>query len=318
MAQRFPTLLVCLSLLSTPSQSFCQAELEDPIEIARLQIFLDNHHFSPGSIDGRFGSFTQRALSFYNTQQQRDKTDWNVAWQTAVEEIPHVFTTHRISPKDVSQVGSVPRSVAAQAKLRALPYRSLLEYVAERYHANERFLQELNSGLNLYALKVGQLVVVPNVRDVFRVEELPEFQRYEADPPKSECHVLIDTTERMASIYRSTQILAAYPITHGPSHLVPRGRWEILNMITTPTFRWDKRMLKEGRRSKEYHVLPPGPNNPVGIFWAGINKRGIGLHGTDSPRTIGRSLSAGCIRFANWDAIRLPNFIRPGSEVIIR
>ena len=49
---------------------------------------------------------------------------------------------------------------------------------------------------------------------------------------------------------------------------------------------------------------PPGPRNPVGIVWIGVNKKGIGIHGTDSPDTIGRSASHGCIRLANWDAAR--------------
>jgi lipoprotein-anchoring transpeptidase ErfK/SrfK len=64
--------------------------------------------------------------------------------------------------------------------------------------------------------------------------------------------------------------------------------------------------------------LPPGPNSPVGVIWCGLNKSGIGLHGTADPETIGRAQSAGCIRLANWDAIRLPNFISPGSSVEIR
>jgi lipoprotein-anchoring transpeptidase ErfK/SrfK len=56
----------------------------------------------------------------------------------------------------------------------------------------------------------------------------------------------------------------------------------------------------------------------VGIIWCGISKSGIGLHGTASPRTIGRSQSAGCVRLANWDAIRLPELVRPGARVIVR
>ena len=96
------------------------------------------------------------------------------------------------------------------------------------------------------------------------------------------------------------------------------NRAEIKVMVNTPTFRYDKSMLKEGVRSEEYHTLPPGPNSPVGMFWAGINKSGIGLHGTASPHTIGRSQSAGCIRFANWDAARLSSLIRPGARVEVR
>ena len=65
-------------------------------------------------------------------------------------------------------------------------------------------------------------------------------------------------------------------------------------------------------------MLPPGPNNPVGMLWAGLSKSGIGLHGTASPETIGRSRSAGCVRFANWDIVRLPTLIRPGARVWVK
>jgi lipoprotein-anchoring transpeptidase ErfK/SrfK len=56
----------------------------------------------------------------------------------------------------------------------------------------------------------------------------------------------------------------------------------------------------------------------VGIIWNGTSRSGIGLHGTSDPETIGRARSAGCIRLANWDAIRLPKLIRPGASVEIR
>lgn len=63
---------------------------------------------------------------------------------------------------------------------------------------------------------------------------------------------------------------------------------------------------------------PASPNSPVGIIWCGTTRAGIGMHGTSDPETIGRSRSAGCIRLCNWDAIRLPNLIRPGATVEIR
>ena len=84
-------------------------------------------------------------------------------------------------------------------------------------------------------------------------------------------------------------------------------------MVSTPVFRWDKQLLEQGNHGAAAHLLPPGPNSPVGVLWAGTNRRGIGLHGTATPETIGRSQSAGCIRFANWDAVRLPTLLRPGS-----
>jgi len=47
------------------------------------------------------------------------------------------------------------------------------------------------------------------------------------------------------------------------------------------------------------------------------NKKGIGIHGTDSPDTIGRSASHGCIRLANWDAARLVYQVTVGMPLQI-
>ena len=76
-------------------------------------------------------------------------------------------------------------------------------------------------------------------------------------------------------------------------------------------------MLNEGERSSNYLLVPPGPNNPGGVMWIALNKKGIGIHGTDSPDTIGRSASHGCIRLANWDVVRLAEMVKAGVAVSI-
>lgn len=91
-------------------------------------------------------------------------------------------------------------------------------------------------------------------------------------------------------------------------------------MVEMPWWRYDQHFLDTGERGPEEQRLniPPGPNSPVGIIWNGTSKPGIGVHGTDNPDSIGRARSAGCIRLCNWDAARLPQFIRPGATVEIR
>ena len=68
---------------------------------------------------------------------------------------------------------------------------------------------------------------------------------------------------------------------------------------------------------KTYYNLPPGPNNLVGVLWMGLNKPGIGIHGTNNPETIGRAASHGCIRLANWDAARVKDLVSVGNTVLI-
>ncbi|PYK68724.1 MAG: murein L,D-transpeptidase, partial [Verrucomicrobia bacterium] len=72
-----------------------------------------------------------------------------------------------------------------------------------------------------------------------------------------------------------------------------------------------------GQRSGKFYILRPGPNNPVGVIWIALNKRGIGIHGTDEPDTIGKETSHGCIRLANWDIVRLAARVKAGVPVSV-
>ena len=79
----------------------------------------------------------------------------------------------------------------------------------------------------------------------------------------------------------------------------------------------DKEMLRHGRRSGNLYLLRPDPRNPVGVMWIALNKKGIGIHGTNDPASIGHAASHGCIRLANWDIVRLATKIKPGDNVSI-
>jgi hypothetical protein len=42
--------------------------------------------------------------------------------------------------------------------------------------------------------------------------------------------------------------------------------------------------------------VPPGPGNPLGTRWMGLDAPGVGIHGTPDDASIGYSASHGCIR----------------------
>ena len=128
---------------------------------------------------------------------------------------------------------------------------------------------------------------------------------------------------RPAGGYARQRLVATFPVTPGYERYIHRGTWTMKNCFELPQWTYDSKLLKTGKRSrgedrKKVLNIPAGPNNPVGILWAGLSKSGIGIHGTSSPEMIGRSRSAGCIRLTNWDAARLPDLVRPGATVIIR
>lgn len=289
-------------------------------EVLRLQIYLDQRQFGPGKLDGQLGEFTYKAVVNCNyAAGRRDLYAWKPVRQAAAKVVPVVYAAFKLRPEHLKFVDpQLPEKPEAQAAVPYLAYRSLLEFVAERYHTDEDFLAACNPGRDLARLKPGDVVVVPNVAP-FRIEDLPPHRGYAADPKLSARTVVIDTTERMAAVYDAEErLLAAFPITPGKPEFIPVGTWTVKTLVATPTFRYDKQFLEAGTRGQQAVMLPPGPNSPVGVLWCGLSKSGIGLHGTAFPRTIGRSRSAGCVRLANWDVVRLPQLVRPGATVVVR
>ena len=280
----------------------------------RLQIFLDNNDFGPGKIDGEMGEFFRKALVHYKRAHGMPETGAVDRW--LLDQVPETFTTYTIPAEAMNYVGPVSAKPSEQAKLKAMKYGTLLELTAERFHSAEAYLRKLNPGKNLDALQPGDAVKVPNVLP-FKVEDLKEGF-VPANPAFAKRRVQIDTKEHFLIVRDGEQLVCEFPITPGSSTLpAPMGTWKILGIATLPTFRHDEGVLNHGTVSSTHYDLPPGPNNPVGVLWMGLNKPHVGVHGTNNPETIGRAASHGCIRTANWDAARIKDLVSVGNTVEI-
>jgi lipoprotein-anchoring transpeptidase ErfK/SrfK len=64
-----------------------------------------------------------------------------------------------------------------------------------------------------------------------------------------------------------------------------------------------------------------GPSNPIGArgmyLWQGNQDTYFRIHGTNEPWTIGKSMSSGCIRMINQDAIDLYAKAPVGTKVVV-
>ncbi len=284
----------------------------------RLQIYLDENNFGPGYLDGKIGEYGKKAASVYNQIKGIPVGNYHGLIEASRQRVPEIFSTYTIKEGDLGFVTpDMPSKPPEQAKTKYLGYLNLLEFAAERFHTSDEFLQQIN-GQNLYGLKVGSAIKVPNVTP-FALESWAKHVQYKAEQPIASHAVVVDIRARVAIFFDAkNQPIASFPITPGRPKFIQFGEWKVTNMVSTPTFRWDESMLEQGKRSDHFYELPLGPNNPVGVMWCGTSRSGIGLHGTPSPHTIGRAESHGCIRLANWDAVRLPSLLRPGSRVVIR
>jgi lipoprotein-anchoring transpeptidase ErfK/SrfK len=309
-------------------------------DAVRLQIFLDEANFGPGVIDGKPGRFTELAVYSWNEVNGHPIDDWVAVNTAARKAVPHPHAVALVPEVAKQWVdSSLPTKRSLQATKKRMSYRSVGEFMAERYHCDVPYLIALNGAKKVYSLKPKDSLIVPNVKP-FLIEKLTGA-RYEAQEGLSQRHVVVDTRINQARIFEAAPaalivaepgteeitkpvtranrgLVASFPITPGKPQFIKLGTWELRNMIELPHWRYDQQLLDTGKRSKNALNIPPGPNSPVGIIWNGLSRPGIGMHGTSDPETIGRTRSAGCIRLANWDAIRLPNLIRPGTTVEIR
>jgi lipoprotein-anchoring transpeptidase ErfK/SrfK len=319
-------------------------------EAARLQVFLDRANFSPGKIDGHYNDFTGKALAVYRESQgqtaQIPQSQTNPKSNTAPDvsgvdlaSVDPVFVPYTVTEADLQSVGLVPSKLSAQSKLKFLPYRNAADAIAEKFHSDVHFLDQLNPG-KMKTIKPGDQLMAPNVEpfeltavkgikpgsDVNSqaANDIEEDSATQSENPEQNTGttanivVKVDTKIHMLEVLEGEKLVAAYPVTIGSAHTTsPVGEWKVRRITKLPTFRYDKEMLQHGRRSGNFYLLPPGPRNPVGVMWIALNKKGIGIHGTNEPDSIGRAASHGCIRLANWDVVRLATKIKSGDSVSI-
>ncbi len=283
----------------------------------KLHLFLDRAQFAPGKVDGLCGEFTVKAVERWIAAHPGESLETLIA--TAGSEISQIHSTQQIPASAAKHIGVIPADNKARAACKYLPYESLMEYMAERFHTDLNTLRRLNPDRDLTTLKIGDSVQVPNVQP-FLIEAWPPASLTKNKPLGHSLRIL--HRERVIEVITvEGGLIASFPITVGskPEH-IRSGDWEIRGLVTNPTFLWDDLMLKEGRKGKEQHLLPPGPNNPVGVLWMEIEplkgpEAHIGIHGTAESARIGRNQSSGCIRLANWDIVRIAKMVGKGTRI---
>jgi lipoprotein-anchoring transpeptidase ErfK/SrfK len=297
------------------------ADAPQKLDPLHVQVLLDRAGFSPGAIDGRMGTNTRRALEALER-----------AGQTLTPDVPPT-TTYRVTAADVGGpfTPDIPKDLPAQAKLPALGYRSVVEMLAERFHASQALLKQLNPDV---AFAEGDEIVVPNVEPMILPAPAPDIkakkpkEQLEAETAAAEARMaarpdVTVTVSKSASSLTVTgadgTILMYAPVTTGSENdPLPIGEWKVNGVALNPPFRYNPDLFWDADPAHTKALLPPGPNNPVGVVWVDLSKEHYGIHGTPEPETIARSQSHGCVRLTNWDALRLAGLVKPGTHVVFK
>lgn len=127
-----------------------------------------------------------------------------------------------------------------------------------------------------------------------------------ADSTAGKASIEINLPSRTLSLYRDGILLKEYPVCVGKqSTPTPQGEYKVVYKTVNPYW-----INKED-------VVPPGPQNPLGVRWIGITKT-IGIHGNNRPDSIGGYASAGCIRMYNRDVEEVYTLVPLSTPVSIK
>ncbi|MDQ0209213.1 L,D-transpeptidase [Alkalicoccobacillus murimartini] len=105
--------------------------------------------------------------------------------------------------------------------------------------------------------------------------------------------ITVKQSTHQLTLFEDGQVSKTYPVALGKlATTTPYGQFTIVNKQVNP-------------------------GGPFGAFWMGLSKPHYGIHGTNDPSSIGKSVSHGCIRMYNNDVLELSKLVSIGTPVSI-
>ena len=284
--------------VARPAQSVFEVQLA----LARIGI-------SPGSLDGLFGPKTRLALLAFQQKENLPAPgalDASTKSRLVIATPP--FTNYTVTSEDLARLRPLGKTWLEKSRQDRLDYETILELVAEKSESHPRLIQLLNPSVDWTNLPAGTLVTLPNV------EPAPLRGR------AAFAHIHLET-RTLQVLDEGTNLLAHFPCSIAAfAEKRPEGELHVVTVALNPNYTFDPENFPESLEARDITgklVLEPGPNNPVGTVWIGLDKPGYGIHGTPRPEQVGSAESHGCFRLANWNAEFFARMVRVGMPVVV-
>jgi hypothetical protein len=132
----------------------------------------------------------------------------------------------------------------------------------------------------------------------------------QAEEAKDDVLIIINKSNNKLAYYVNGEVVKIFPVATGrKSSYTPEGSFKIVNKIKNRPYYKEK--------------IPGGdPRNPLGDRWLGLDAKGTygttyAIHGNNNSKSIGKYVSAGCIRMYNDDVRWLFDELSLNTKVII-
>ncbi len=280
-----------------------------PKDSFELQLALDRRGFSPGNIDGMAGGQTAAAIRAFQSSQRLPLSGvLDPATKARLTFAPPAWTTRTLTTNDLARLLPLGKTWTEKSLQPRVDYETLLELVAEQHHTSQRLLQKENPGVVWEGLAAGAVVRVPNV-----AAPVPSGRAAQLRIRLSQ--------NTLEALDEEGLVMMHFPCSIATKvERRPVGELHIVSIAPQPDYTFDPANFPdspEAKRASGRLMIKPGPNNPVGSVWIGLDRPGYGIHGTPDPDKVGRTTSLGCFRLANWNAERLLSVVRTGMPVLV-
>ncbi len=275
----------------------------------RVQIALGRNRFSCGPIDGVKGPQTAAALYAFQESRGLPRTgELDRETAAALLSDEDRIVEIQLATEDLAGLQPVSETWLGKSQQTSLAYENVLELLAERTHASTKLLQKINPEVNWDQLIPGAVLRVPSI-------SLPPVE-------KKAAQIHISLSGRILQVRdEGGALVAHFPVSIArDAEKRPEGELRVAVVVADPDYTFDPELFKESEEARSLDrklILPPGPNNPVGVAWIGLDRPGYGIHGTPHPERVGRTESHGCFRLANWDARSLLAMAWTGLPVLV-
>jgi lipoprotein-anchoring transpeptidase ErfK/SrfK len=298
-----PAAIASTNVVGRAKNPFDERILAAQVALARLGI-------SSGSFDGVAGSQTRAAVRVFQEREGLPASGTlGTATLSALANDEPLYTNFLVSAADLASLQPLGTTWLGKSQQSSLAHENLLELVAERTHSNPKLVRWLNPEMDWDRVEAGTSLKVLNLGP--------------APAPQKAAFLRIHLADRKLNAYdEATNLLVHFPCSIA-ARVDKRPLGEELHisvMAPNPNYTFDPAVFPESAEARELDrklILQPGPNNPVGTVWLGLDKPGYGIHGTPKPEDVGRTESHGCFRLANWNAERLLKMVNVGTPVFV-